>query len=168
MDFLELAKKRYAARMYEERSVEKEKMDLILEAAKIAPTAGNRQEQKLLVVQDKEGLEKIKKAGNIYNAPAAIITCVNEEKAWIRPHDEKKYGIVDAAITVDHMSLEATQLELGSVWVCYFDPVILREEFKIPDGLEPVAILAIGYPASNDEREKTHLDERKSISDMLL
>jgi nitroreductase len=149
MNFLEIAKKRYSVRSYTSQKVEAEKLDKILQAAHVAPTAANLQPIHLIAVQGKDGLEKIGKAANIYGAPLAVIVCANHNKAWVRPFDNKQTTDIDASILTDHMMIEATELGLGSVWVCYFKPDIIRKEFNLPDNLEPVNILAIGY--SNEE-----------------
>ena len=147
MDFLSIAKKRCSVRSYTGQSVETEKLEKILEAAHVAPTAANRQPVHLIVVQSEEGLSKIGKSANIYGAPLAIIVCADHDKAWVRPYDKKQSGDIDASILTDHMMLQATELGLGSVWICYFKPDVLREEFKLPANLEPVNILAVGYSA---------------------
>lgn len=161
MDFMELAKRRCSVRAYEDRKVEPEKLERILEAARIAPTAKNLQPVKLLAVQSGEGLEKVGKAANIYGAPLAIIVCADHQRAWTRPFDGKCSTDIDASILTDHMMLEATELGLGSVWICFFKPDVLREEFSLPEHLEPVNILAVGYasgtPASPDRHDKTRV-----------
>ena len=149
MSFLELAKKRYSVRSYTPQKVEEEKLDKILQAAHAAPTAANLQPVRLIAVQSKEGLEKIGKAANIYGAPLAVIVCADHNKAWVRPFDKKQTADIDASILTDHMMLEAAELGLGSVWVCYFNPDIIKKEFELPGNLEPINILAIGY--SNEE-----------------
>ena len=85
MNFIEIAKKRYSVRNYSSKKVEKEKLDKILQAAHVAPTAANLQPVHLIAVESKEGLEKISKGANIYNAPLAIIVCADHNKAWVRP-----------------------------------------------------------------------------------
>ena len=145
MNVLDIAKKRYSVRAYKNKPVEKEKLDKILACAHVAPTAANLQPVKLLVVQDKERLKSIAKAGNIYNAPLAIIVCADHSNAWKRPFDNKQTTDIDAAILTDHMMLQATELGLGTVWVCFFKPDIIKQEFSLPDHLEPVYIIANGY-----------------------
>ena len=147
MDFINIAKKRHSVRSYTSQKVEPEKLEQILEAAHVAPTAANLQPVHLIVVQSEEGLAKISKAADIYNAPLAIIVCADHEKGWVRPFAQKQTGDIDASILTDHMMLQATELGLGTVWVCYFKPDVLREEFQLPDNLEPVNILVIGYSA---------------------
>lgn len=145
MSFMDNAKIRSSVRAYKPQKVEKEKLDLILEAAHVAPTAANLQPVRLIVVQEKEGLAKIEKAAGIYRAPLAIIVCADHNTAWVRPFDKKQTGDIDASILTDHMMLQATELGLGTVWVCYFKPDILAKEFDLPANLEPVNILVIGY-----------------------
>lgn len=168
MDFMELAKRRCSIRAYEDRKVEPEKLERILEAARIAPTAKNLQPVKLLAVQSGEGLEKVGKAANIYGAPLAIIVCADHQRAWTRPFDSKRSTDIDASILTDHMMLEATELGLGSVWICFFKPDVLREEFSLPEHLEPVNILAVGYasgaPASPDRHDKARVPMDELVS----
>lgn len=151
MDFLSLAKKRYTVRSYTAKKVEKEKLETILEAAHAAPTGGNCQPQRLIIVQSEEGLSKIANAANIYNAPLAIIVCSDKNAAWTRPFDGKQLTDIDASIVTVHMMMQATELDLGSVWVCYFKPDVLRKEFSLPPELEPVHILVIGYADTDRE-----------------
>lgn len=129
MDFIELAKKRYSVRSYSNKKVEPEKLNRILQAAHVAPTAANLQPVHLIVVQDEDGLAKIGKGANIYGAPLAIIVCADHNKAWVRPFDKKQTCDIDASILTDHMMMEATELGLGSVWVCYFQPEVIKKEF---------------------------------------
>lgn len=168
MDFITLAKQRCSIRSYKDRKVEQEKLDLILEAAHAAPTAANLQPVRILVVQSEEGLSRIGKAANTYGAPLAIIVCADHNKAWVRPFDRKQTGDIDASILTDHMMLQATALGLGSVWICYFKPDVLKAEFQLPDHLEPINILAIGYgdeaPASPDRHGQTRIPIRELVS----
>lgn len=112
MDFLEIAKKRYSVRNYSDKKVEAEKLDKILQAAHVAPTAANLQPIHLIAVQGKDGLEKIGKGANIYGASLAVIVCADHDKAWVRPFDNKQTGDIDASILTDHMMIEATELGL--------------------------------------------------------
>lgn len=168
MDFISIAKKRYSVRKYTEKKVEPEKMDKILEAAHVAPTAANRQPVHLIVVQDEEGLAKISKAADIYGAPLAIIVCADHSRAWTRPYDKKQTSDIDASILTDHMMLQATELGLGTVWVCYFEPDVLRQEFSLPDNLEPINILVIGYaneePADPERHSQMRIPMNKLVS----
>ena len=168
MEFSELAKKRYSVRSYNGKKVEKEKLEKILEAAHVAPTAANLQPVRLLVIQQEEGLEKLSKAANIYHAPLAIVVCADHDKAWVRPFDKKQTCDIDASILTDHMMLQASELGLGSVWICFFKPDILREEFCIPKNLEPVNILAVGYSKETPQSPDRHEETRIAVKNLAL
>ena len=167
MNFLEIAKKRYSVRSYTGKKVEQEKLDKILLAAHVAPTAANMQPVKLIVVQSDEGLKKVGKAANIYGAPLAIIVCCEHQKAWTRPFDKKQTVDIDASILTDHMMIEATELGLGSVWICYFKPDVIQKEFALPDTLEPVNILAVGYSDESPADPERHATQRVPLSDLV-
>lgn len=167
MNFLEMAKSRYSVRSYKDNKVEKEKLDKILLAAHVAPTAANLQPVHLIVVQEEEGLNKIGKAANIYGAPLAIIVCSEHTKAWTRPFDSKKTVDIDASILTDHMMMEATELGLGSVWVCYFKPDVIKQEFELPNTLEPINILAIGYSNEKPADPERHTTQRIPLDKLV-
>lgn len=167
MEFINLAKQRYSVRSYKNKKVEPEKLERILAAAHVAPTAANLQPVRLIVVQSEEGLGKISKAAGIYGAPLAIIVCADHNLAWVRPFDKKQTSDIDASILTDHMMLQATELGLGTVWVCYFKPDVLRREFGLPDNLEPINILAVGYP-DEDKADTSRFDtQRIPISQLV-
>ncbi len=167
MELIEIAKKRYSVRSYQSTKVEKDKLLKILEAGRVAPTAANLQPQRLIVVQEEAGLSKIAKAANIFGAPLAIIVCVDKSVAWKRPYDGKITSDIDASIVTNHMMLEATDLGLGSLWVCLFKPDVIRTEFNLPDNLEPVNILAVGYingkPLEADRHSKTRIPIENTV-----
>jgi len=167
MSVLETAKTRSSVRKYQDRKVEPEKLERILEAAHVAPTAANRQPVRLIVVQEKSGLEKIGKAANIYVAPLAIIVCADHSKVWKRPFDGKVTTDIDASILTDHMMLEATELGLGSVWICYFKPDVIKEEFALPEELEPINILAVGYSDEQPADKERHSTRRIPMSELV-
>lgn len=167
MNFLEIAQSRYSVRDYTNQKVEQEKLEKILLAAHAAPTAANLQPVRLIVVQEDEGLHKIGKAANIYGAPLAIIVCSEHTKAWTRPFDGKKTVDIDASILTDHMMMEATELGLGSVWICYFKPDILKQEFQLPDDLEPINILAIGYSKGHPADPERHAAQRIPLDQLV-
>ena len=167
MDFIEIAKKRYSVRGYQDKKVEEEKLEKILEAAHVAPTAANLQPIRLIVVQSREGLAKIGKGANIYGAPLAVIVCADHGKAWVRPFDKKQTADIDASILTDHMMLQATELGLGSVWICYFKPDVISREFGLPDDLEPVNILAVGYSDEEAADPERHSQTRIPVEELV-
>ena len=166
MEFIELARSRFSVRKYTPDPVEDDKLSLILEAGRVAPTAANRQPQVLIVVGTPEAHEKLARAANIYHAPVAIIVCGDRSTVWKRPFDGKLHHDVDASIVTDHMMLQAAALGLGSLWVCYFDPTVLKAEFGIPEYVEPVNILAIGYSAPDAVPSERH-SSRKPLSETV-
>ena len=167
MSFLELAKRRYSVRSYTAQKVEAEKLEKILQAAHAAPTAANLQPVHLIAVQGKDGLDKIGKAANIYGAPLAIIVCADHSRAWVRPFDRKQTADIDASILTDHMMMEATELGLGTVWICYFQPDMIREAFGLPDNLEPINILAVGYSNEETADPERHSQTRIPIEELV-
>jgi nitroreductase len=168
MDFLELAKKRYSVRKYEAKKVENEKLLQILEVAKVAPSGMNRQPIKLIVVQENEGLNKVKKGANVFDAPLVIIACGDHNTAGVIPFNNKSVVDIDTSIATDHMMLQAGALGLGSVWICGFDPAVIRKEFNIPEHLEPINILAIGYAAGEPAAPDRHDTTRKSLQEIVV
>lgn len=148
MEVFEAIQKRYSCRSYIEKDIQKEIILKILEAARLAPSAGNIQPWYFIVVNDKEKKEKIAKSGRwagfIKNAPIVIVGCGNKEAS-------PKWYKVDVSIAMEHMVLEATELGLGSCWIGSFDEKIVKEILKIPEKYEVVALLAIGYPAEKED-----------------
>lgn len=167
MDFLDLAKKRFSVRAYKKQPIDKEKLTLILEAARVAPTAANLQPVRLIVVDSEEGMEKLGLAANVYGAPLAIIVCADRAKAWKRPIDGKNTVDIDASIVTDHMMMEATNLGLGTVWICWFDPSVIASEFDLPESVEPVNILAIGYSDETAKSPERHAQERIPLTELV-
>ena len=150
MNFSVLAKERYAVRKFIDQIVEKEKLDLILEAGSVAPTAVNYQPQRILVIEAEESVAKLKSCTPYhFSAPLALLVCYDSTVSWKRSHDKKEMGEVDASIVATQMMLQAHELGLGSTWVGHFNPDIIRESFEIPEYLVPVVLLPIGYPSSD-------------------
>lgn len=167
MDFLSLAKQRYSCRAFLDKKVEKEKIDKILEAGRIAPTAVNFQPQRILVLDDKDELTKLSKCTKFgWSAPVILVICYDKNISWKRKYDEKDEGIIDASIVTTHMMLEAQDLGLGTTWIGSFDPEKIREEYSIPDNLEIVALLPIGYPAEDAMPSPMH-EKRNNLEEMV-
>ena len=137
MSFLDLAKKRCSTRAYQPVPVSQEHIDAIVEAARVAPTAANRQPVRILQVTSEEGLASLAKAANVFDAPLAFVVCADGEKAWKRPLDGMSTVHVDASILTDHMMLAASALGLGSVWICYFQPEAVKAALGLPGRVRP-------------------------------
>lgn len=164
MEFLELAKSRYSVRKFDTRKVEQEKLDKILEAGNIAPTGCNYQPQRILVLNNRETLDKLKKCTKYhFDAPLALVICYDNTDCWTRKWDGKQCGMVDASIVTTHIMLQAFELGIGSTWVMSFNPKAIVEEFNIPDNFIPVAILPLGYPAKDCPINPLH-NTKKDIS----
>jgi len=158
MDFLQLAKEqRYSVRKFKPDRIEKEKLDLILEAGRVAPTAANFQPQRILVIDNEEGLTKLKTCTPyLFDAPLALLICYDRETCWKHQQSGKSGGEVDASIVTTHMMLEAANLGIGNTWVAGFDCDRIRELFSLPDYLVPVALLPLGYPAADASPHPVH------------
>ncbi len=149
MEFSKLVRERYSVRAYKPDPVEEEKLDKVLEAARLAPTAANRQPFQLIVIHT-AGREK--ELTNVYGKtwfvepPLLICACGLPERGWTR-RDGKSYVDVDVAIVMDHLILAAANEGLGTCWVGAFDPAAAREVLGLPDDVEPIAFTPLGYPA---------------------
>lgn len=160
-DFLTLAADRFSVRSFDARPVEPAALDRILRAGQLAPTACNRQPQRILVLQSEDALARLRRCTVChFNAPAALLVCYDTTACWTREFDGKSSGDIDASIVTTHMMLEAAEQGVGSTWVMFFDPAALRREFALPDTLEPTAILTLGYPAPDAAPAPGHAASR--------
>jgi len=156
MEFQELIAQRYSVRVYKPDDVPSNMIDKILEAARLAPTAANRQSFKLFVIKTAGFKDELK---NIYHqewftqAPYVISICGIPEGNWIRK-DGKNYADVDSAIVMDHVILAATNMGLGTCWIGAFDPNAARKFLELPQEMEPIAFTPIGYPADHVRMKK--------------
>ena len=165
MEFNDLITERYSVRAYKPDAVEDEKLRRVLEAARMAPTAANRQPFRLVVIHTagrQEELRRIYKAEWFVQAPIVICACGVPEQAWTR-WDGRSYLDVDVAIVMDHLILSAANEGLGTCWIGAFDLAAAREVLGIPENVEPIVFTPLGYPA-DEPREKT----RKAMGDIML
>lgn len=164
MEFLELAKKRYSVRAYKNDPVEDEKLEKILEAARLAPTAVNYQPFRIIVLKTegkKEELKSVYQAEWFSEAPIVICICSIPQNAWSR-RDGKNYADVDATIVMDHIILAATSLGLGTCWVGAFDVEAAKKVLSLPEGVEPLVFTPLGY-AADEPGPKS----RKRLSELV-
>lgn len=165
-DFLDMAEKRYSVRSYSDRPIEKEKMDRVLRAGQVAPTAVNAQPQKIFVLQTPESLEKAKRVTRFtFGAPAILLVCSDKERAFVMK-DGQYMGTVDATIALTQMMLEAFAEGLGTCWVRGFDRNDVIREFDLPENLVPEAMMPIGYPSETSVPGPKHA-ENLPIEEMV-
>ena len=162
MDFYDVLKHRRSVRAYRDEPVEEEKLGRVLEAARIAPSAANRQPWHFLVIRDAELRARLLEAYSqpwFAEAPVIICACARPAEAWQRS-DDKNYCDVDVTIAMDHLILAAAAEGLGTCWIGAFKPDRLRDVLGLPDELEPVALTPLGYPAEGPEpRPRKPLEE---------
>lgn len=167
MDFTELAAQRYSVRNYADRPVEPEKIQAVLEAGRLAPTAKNLQPQRIHVIQSPEALAKIREVTRFaFNAPVVLICCGDVTKGWVNPYTQFNHTETDVAIVNCHMMLKATELGLGSLWVGMFDPQKVTDTFELPEQEIPFALLLLGYAAENAAPAPAH-SVRKPLSETV-
>lgn len=168
MSFLALAKRRCSTRSFTNQSIEKEKLEYILQAGRVAPTACNKQPQRIIVVQNEDNITKVQRAYKTFGSPCVLIICRDEREALVREFDNKCSGDLDIGIVTDHMMLAARDVGIGSVMVGLFNPRIIREGFNIPAYIQPTALLMLGYPQYGFLDENRHAKERKPITETVM
>lgn len=169
METMKVIEKRCSVRSYSAEPVEQFKVDAMLEALRLAPSAVNRQPWQVYVVQSEEGRTGIQASYDrdwFRSAPLYFVLCGNHTESWKRA-DGKDHCDIDVAIAAEHLILEATELGLGSCWVCNFKADVCRETLKLTDdNLEPVVIIPVGYP-SDVQVWDTNEKKRKPMSDIV-
>lgn len=162
MEFTNLIKERYSVRNFKPEHLPGEVMDKILAAGHLAPTGCNYQPQRILVLNTDESIEKLRTCTRShFGAPTALLVCHNTAESWVRSrYDGALASPVDAAIVATHMMLAAHNEGVGCCWVMHFDPEAMRQTFAIPDGIEPLALLVMGYPAEDAKPIEMHFKTR--------
>ena len=150
-DLLTLARLRCSVRAYTSRAVESEKLEYILEAVRLAPSAVNFQ------CYDRDWFTQ---------APVYIVACGDHRQSWKRKSDMKDFCDVDVAIAVEHLCLAATEQELGTCWVCNFDTKLCAEILNLPEDIEPLVLIPIGYPENPDVFASTP-KKRKAFNEIV-
>ena len=164
MDFNELISKRYSVRAYKRKPIGKEKLLAVLNAARLAPTANNRQPFQIIVVHTKgkeQELLSIYQREWFVQAPLVICICGLPSVAWVRK-DGKCYLDVDISIVMDHFVLAATEMGLGTCWIAAFDAANARKVLSIPDDAEPIILTPLGYPA-----DTIGIKKRKMLNELV-
>ena len=164
MNLKELIEARYSVRAYSEREVEDEKLALVLEAARLAPTAANRQPFRVVVVRGAEARQAMSEGYSrkwFYTAPVIIAVCGVAGESWVRS-DHTNYNLADCAIVMDHIIMQAWDLGLGSCWIADFKPEPVRRILQLPPRVEPVLLTPLGY-AADEPRSK----RRKATKELV-
>lgn len=164
MEFFDLIQKRYSVRGYKSTPVEQDKLDKILGAAVLAPTAANRQPFRLLVVRTEGRQAELKRIYGrdwFVQAPLVVCACAVPGESWVR-RDGKNYAEVDATIAFAHLILAARDIGLGTCWIAAFDAAAARDVLGLPPELEPVAFSPLGYSADAARPKK-----RRPSSDLV-
>jgi nitroreductase len=165
MEFSELIQKRYSVRAYRPDPVPQEQLEKVLTAACVAPTAANRQPFRLIVIHTAGREDEIRRMYHrewLASAPLVIAACGLPESGWVRSFDNANYTNVDVAIVMDHLILAAAELGLGTCWIANFDPAVVRQILHLPEGVEPVALTPLGYPADQPKPK-----ERKPLAELV-
>ncbi len=168
MAFIDLAKRRYSSRKYVDKPVEKELLLKVLEAGRVAPSAKNNQPWHFVVITQEESLKEISACYGrswLQAAKCIIVVCGDHREAWRRA-DGKSHTDVDVAIAIDHMTLAATDLGLSTCWICKFDVLKCANYMELPEGVEPIALIPVAYPADETD-ENRHEKLRKPLDEIV-
>jgi nitroreductase len=172
MEFTEVINNRYSVRRFSDTEVSKELIDEILNVGRIAPSAGNYQPTTVSIL-DSQSIEKLKAVPSakihpvVFRAKQALLVCYDKTMEMKRPHDNFAFGVTDSSIVTTYMMLKITELGLGTVWVGWFDPAIVKEILGLPEEYEVSAILPLGY-IEKDYRQSANHKKRKSIEEFEL
>jgi len=154
MEFSDLIASRYSVRAYKPDPIEDEKLKKVLEAARLAPTAANRQPFQIIVIHTEgreSDLQRIYGRNWFVQAPMILCACGVPALGWVRSDDHRRYMDVDVAIVMDHLILEATNQGLGTCWIAAFNAEAAREILELPENVEPLIFTPLGYPADVPE-----------------
>lgn len=165
--FNQIVSDRYSCRHYSPEPISREQLLSVLECARLAPSACNRQPWKFVIADQPDLLSEIYAGYDrpwIKEAPAAIVVLGNRNEAWHRQYDGYDATDIDIAITTEHICLAATSMGLGTCWVCNFQPEIIRQALNIPDEWEPLVIIPIGKPAEDISIPEK---KRKTVEELI-
>jgi len=169
--FFDLANIRSSVRSYCPTTIEQSKMNYILECARLAPSAVNKQPWKIYLITPESTAELRQKIQQCYNrdwfktAPYYLILCILHDQSWHRGNDGKDHGDIDISILAEHICLAAAEQGIGSCWVCNFDAKLCHELFELDCNEEPAVLIPLGYP-SEDYLAKTKY--RKPLEEIVI
>lgn len=167
MEFNEVVKNRYSCKNYSGEGFSQEKLDAILEAGRLAPTAKNLQEQKIYVIKSADGLEKIDSLTPCrYNAPVVLMVAFDSTNVYTYPGESRDSGIEDATIVATHLVLAAANEGVDSCWVNCFDPDKAAKLFDLPENEKVLMLLDLGIAADGAGPLPNHAS-RKPIEETV-
>ena len=164
MEFTRVIQERYSVRAYTPQAVEDEKLRQVLDAARLAPTAANRQPFQIIVAHTagrEAEFRRIYPREWFTQAPLILCACGVASAAWVRA-DKRRYLDVDVAIVMDHLILAAADAGLGTCWIAAFNAQAAREALELPDEVEPLIFTPLGYAADRPEPK-----ERKTLAELV-
>ncbi len=165
MNFCELTVKRISVRGYKSDPVPEDALKGILESARMAPSAANRQPWHIVVLREEAARRKAHDAYPrdwLLQAPIVLVVCVDPASAWTRTEDGWNAAETDGTILMTHLTLAAAEAGLGTCWIAAFSPSKLREALRLPDGIVPLAITPLGIPTDSGR-----LKQRKAATEIL-
>lgn len=162
MTFKELMDNRFTVRKFTDQPVEKEKLDVVLKAANLAPTAKNQQPQKIYVLQSEEALSKLNELTPCgYGAKTVLVFAYDTQEEWKNPLEAGVHsGVEDVSIAATYAMLQATELGLSTCWVNYFANSQLEKAFGLPENEKVVLIMPVGYAPEGTKPFATHTDKK--------
>lgn len=161
MDFEKIIDERFSVRSFKGEHLPQSVVEKILEVGHKAPTGCNFQPQRVLVLNSDESVSKLKECTKChFNAPTAFLVCHNSEESWKRVYDGALSSPVDAVIVATHMMLAAHNEGVGCCWVMHFNPEAMKKTYNIPENIEPVALLVMGYPEDDVKPLDMHFKTR--------
>ena len=167
MEFKEVIKNRYSCKKYSARKVEPEKLQAVLEAGRLAPTAKNLQEHHIYVLQSEEALAKMDKATACrYGATTVLAVAFDKTNVFTYPGGKRDSGTEDASIVATHMILAAADEGVDSCWINNFDPDLLKTELGLPEREEILMLMDLGYAEEGVEPLPNH-SKRKDLSETV-
>ena len=167
MEFKEVVKARYSSKKFDPAQVEKEKLDAIKEAGRLAPTAKNLQEQHIYIVQSPEVLAKIDSITPCrYGAPTVLVVAFDKNNVFTYPGGKRDSGVEDATIVATHLILAAADEGVDSCWINFLDPDKLAEALGLPENEEVLMVMDLGYAAEGAGPLPNHTS-RKDLAETV-
>ena len=166
--FMQILESRYSCHAFNHHPVSESKLQMILDAGRMAPSAANLQPTRIWVVKSEEALAKLHQVHPCYGAPVVLIVGCRNEEAWVRPYDGINAAKTDAAVVLTHLMLTATDVGLANMWIWDFNPSKIRE--VLPETREHgiYGLLAIGHPAAGEGKPTELHGERKPLEDLVI